>query len=585
MHQFAHHRMTFAARRFFGLVVIVAGLIGTASNSTYAAGETPQHIGAEAPALPESHLDSRFESTQFNAAQQAFSANFAQAEPARRPTAALDYAQFLISRMMLPEAQDLVEYSLNGATPGESERARAYLAMIDIMSGDQTAETEVPPALRLDPVWSVIASLSAGDSVETDMLRSASMQLERHSPAVAGRLVPVLFDAAVANKDIDFARNLLNAAETGTDLAGTSQMLLMRGLLARAERQNQNAFDFFAWASEHQDRAAAQARIALADMALENPDRAVRERVRDLLVEGLARWRGDGLALRMRALLARVSEDLGDAETAIISMASLHADHPDTPEAELAERRIAVILGQMAEAIEAEAMSLPDSLAMVRRLEPYMSAHAQRVEVRGALAERFARAGLTRAAEAEYADIWDGMLEKEQAEISPAFLDRLLLEQARRYQREDVPAAARNTIARRPAERSKELDPEFAKIELLAGGTPDKEEDPAVSLEIGRYALSRNNEEAALSALSRAGALPSAEGIHAARIAATQGRSNVSGYLQNLTGDSREKVARLTTIRAAEATPISPLSVEAARGIVERATSALEAVAALNTSD
>ncbi|MBR9862851.1 MAG: hypothetical protein GYB24_05345 [Rhodobacteraceae bacterium] len=577
--------MIFTARRFFGLVAVVAGLIGALSYPAYAADETPQHIEAEMPPLPESQLDTRFENTQFNTAQQAFSANFATAEPARRSTAALDYAQFLISWMMLPEAQDLVEYSLNGATQDESERARAYLAMIDILSGDRTADREVPAALRLDPVWSVVAGLSAGDSVETDLLRSASTRLERHSPAVAGRLVPVLFDAAVANKDLDFARSLLNASEMGTDLAGTSQMLLMRGLLARAERQNQNAFDFFAWASEHQDRAAAQARIELANMALENPDRAVRERVRDLLVEGLARWRGDALALRMRALLARVSEDLGDAETAIISMASLHADHPETPEAELAERRIAVILGQMAEAIEADAMSLPDSLAMVRRLEPYMSAHTQRVEVRGALAGRFARAGLTVAAEAEYADIWDGLLEQEQAEISPALLDRLLLEQARRYQREDIPAAARNSIARRPVERVKDLDPEFAKIELLAGGTPANEGDATVSLEIGRYALSKNNEDAALSALSRAGALPSAEGIHAARIAAARGQSDVSGYLQSLIGDSREKVARLTTIRAAEAPQISPLSVEAARGIVERATSALEAVAALNTSD
>ncbi len=591
MQQIVHLQTTHTIRGLIGCAAIaVASFCGSAIHARSAdvqpsQGAQPQHIDSAIDEMAKGPLETRLADIPFNAAQSQYVARFTDAPQAQRAAPALDYAQFLMGWLMLPEARDFASLALNSTDTALQDRAKATLAMIDVLSGISVPVDDFPRAMEQDPLWSVVLDLQAGASVTETRLHKAPSKLVQHSPAVSGRLVPIIFAAAIKAEDLDFARSLLNASVKGTDLEGTSDMLLMRGILARADGQNQTAFDFFAWASEHQDRAAAQARIELADMALEHPDRAVRERVRDLLVEGLARWRGDDLALRMRALLARVSEDLGDAETAIISMALIHADHPGTPEAELAERRIGVILNILGEAIEADAMSLEDSLAAVRRIEPYVSAQPERVLVHGALANRFSRAGLTLAAQAEYADIWDGLLETERDKIPPALLDRLILEQAKRYLREDIPAAARNEIYRRPAERLKSLDAEFAKIELFAGGKIPVTDNAPVALEIGRYALHRGDTAAALEALDQAGPLPATDGINAARIAASQGKTNVTDYLSDLSKERREHVVNLSKIRAAEAPDISPLSVEAARGIIERATVALDAVETLNASN
>lgn len=170
--------------------------------------------------------------------------------------------------------------------------------------------------------------------------------------------------------------------------------------LALAEDQDQMAFDFFAWAARGRDRAAAEARLELADLALETGSNDVLHRVQDLLMDSLPQWRGDSLALEVRVRLARIAEDLGDIEVALRTMSSIERDHAGTPEADLASDRIDVISGYLASLIESGSMPLPEAIKTFRNVEPYLGLHSNRIVAQAALAGQLEAAGLKQAADA-----------------------------------------------------------------------------------------------------------------------------------------------------------------------------------------
>lgn len=581
------------ARKLAGCAALASmALIGNGASaevSVYAGGAVPLHT----PAAIEARLDlgTRLDGTGFAAARARLDEIYTSAPANLRSSAALDYASFLISWMMLPEAASFIEAAQrDSAANGRTDpRAEAYLGMIRLLADAAPPPngSPVPEAVRNDPVWSVIADIQSGEEVSKTRIRTAAAGLTDHSRFVSGRLAPHLFKAAMDASDWDLARKILNAAQSGTDLEGTSQMLLMRGQLARAEGQQQMAFDFFAWAAEHQDRAAAEARIELAELALQNSERSVHERVRDLLAEGLPKWRGDSLALKMRAQLARVSEDLGDAETAVMTMALIEADHPGTPEAELAERRIKVILSHLGDAIALEAMGISEAVATVRRIEPYMAAHTERAAVRGALAHRLEAAGLTVAARAEFTDIWDSLLASERDQIAPDLFDRLVLEQAKQLVRQGTPGAALDLLRLRPDRRVASLDADYAKVVLEAGGVPDARGESAelISLEIARSALREGRDAMALAAMKSAGRLPAPEGIAATRLAAEQGQTAAEEYLERVPSPKRGHVEQLAGMRAADPPPITPLSTGTAQHILRSAATSIDAATALTAQN
>lgn len=593
LHLLPISRVPSKARKLAGCAALASlALVGSAAAaevSVYAGSAAPSFTPVAVEATP--NLGTRQDETGFVATRAELDDQYTSAPADQRSSAALDYAGFLISWMMLPEAASFIDAAQHdrGADDRADPRAEAYLSMIRLLSevSPPSDDFPVPATIRNDPVWSVIADIQSGEKVSKARIRNAAAGLTNHSRSVSGRLVPQLFKAAMEASEWDLARKILNAAQSGTDLEGTSQMLLMRGQLALAEGKQQMAFDFFAWAAEHQDRAAAQARIELAELALQNSERSVHERVRDLLAEGLPKWRGDELALKMRAQLARVSEDLGDAETAVMTMALIEADHPGTPEAELAERRIKVILNHLAEAISHDAMGISEAVATVRRIEPYMAAHAERAAVRGALAHRLEAAGLTVAARAEFTDIWDSLLASERDQIAPDLFDRLVLEQAKRLVREGTPGAALGLLQLRPDRRVASLDAEYAKVILQAGGEPDARGESAelISLEIARSALGDGRDVMALDAMNAAGRLPAPEGITATRLAAEQGQPAAEEYLAGVHSAKRGHVEQLAGMRAAEPPPIRPLSTGTAQHILQSADLSLKAAAALTAQN
>lgn len=93
---------------------------------------------------------------------------FLEAKGPERADHALDVAQFLISRAMLPEASSYIDLAADreGLKPVSLERrVVAYRAMIEILSArDVPAErTEIDPASMGSPMWLVAAKLHAGE--------------------------------------------------------------------------------------------------------------------------------------------------------------------------------------------------------------------------------------------------------------------------------------------------------------------------------------------------------------------------------------------------------------------------------------
>lgn len=432
-----------------------------------------------------------------------------------RPARQLDYAQFLIAGMMLPEARGVIKAVLaqtEGLDAAARDRATGYLAIVARLGGGVPAD--LPNAWKNDPLWPVVIG---GRPVGEDRLRSAFEALAGQSRAVATVVLPLLFDVARVAGHTAVAADMLAAAPAGTDLDGTGLLDLMRGRLAMMQGAEDLAFDTFARVAEGEDRAAAEARVALADMALERNDPSLLPQVSGLLQEGLVRWHGDDAALRLRVRLARVAEDMGDIPTAVEVMSMILREHPGTPEAGLADARIAVVTELLAGIIGDPAVSLDEALFTVRRLNPALAGRSGWLPARIALARRLADEGLSEAARAEYAAIAQSPSEALLG-VDPALSDAMAVEHAGLLVAAGDRAGARAVLDRRSYPRTPEQMAPFAALRLQAGSTAvlpglllsalkvdgaSEVADPAAQLALAEVALATGQPDAALAAFDR----------------------------------------------------------------------------------
>ncbi len=514
------------------------------------------------------------------------------AAPDLRLARQLDFAQFLIARMMLPEARGALAALPAEMDPLSADRAAGYLAIIARLSGGPPAA--LPPAWDEDPLWPVVLGPAPQEEAR---LRGAARALAQQTRDVATAALPLLVDTALASGHTTIAAEILAAAPAGTDLDGTGLLDLMRGQLALAQGAEDLAFDNFARVAEGHDRAAIEARIALADLALKRNDPALLPKVSDLLQEGLPRWRGDDAALRLRVRLARVAEDMGDIATAMDAMSMILREHPGTPEAELADTRLGVMAERLAQAIVDPATSLPEALADVRRLDLALSARVEWLGVRMALAQRLTDAGLIQAAKAEYAAI---TLPASTALPGgdPATLDTLAVKHATLLLGLGDDPAARAALDRRAFPQGSEQLSTLVALRLQAGGTTilpapllaaTKEEhvsrisDPEVQLALARVARMTGQTDAALAAydlgLDRA---DQTERLVASLTAAEIGDAARAGrYANGLTGDRAALRQAAVAALAAPRRSGESLSVSGASALITAAAEAGEAVDAL----
>lgn len=559
---------------------------------------TPADAGAvteaAAPILPEQAMTARF-GGEFAATRDFLVGAIVTATDAERSARALDYAQFLIAQMMLPEARSVTETVLaDGPTllAADHTRALGYQAIVTRLS-DGTVSA-LPQGWSDDPLWPVLA---AGQPLSGPPLRAAMSALADHSRAVANAALPLLFDAALVGGDTVAAAEILAAAPAGTDLDGTPLLDLMRGRLSLAQGAEDMAFETFARLSEGNDRPAAEARIALADMALARKDAALLPQVHQLLQDGLARWRGDATALRLRVRLARVAEDVGDVTTAIEVMSAIHHEHPRTPEAGLAGERIGVMVGHLTSAIADGDMSLQDAVEAVRRLDAAMAGRGAWVAARAALARRLEDAGLREAARAEYAAIALMPFDTLQS-ADPAVADRVTVRHAALLLDAGRDGAALAVLGRHTYPRDPEQMDRYIALRLAAGRTAilppmllsarkvagaDGVDDPAVQLSLARVAATTGQPDAALAAFDRGlTAADAPQRLTASRIAAEAGdKARADRFAGTLGGDRAALQQAVIQSLAAPRLSGQRLSVSGASALIGAARTAGESVDAL----
>lgn len=558
-------------------------------------GPAPVAMTTSAEPLPADHATTAQFDGPFPAVRDRLADAMLAAPAPDRAARSLDYAQFLIARMMLPEARGVVAALM--ARPDMTDdpsrhRAAGYAAIIARLGNGRTAD--LPAAWAGDPMWPAVVS---GRPVSAPQLRAAVAALSGHSREVATAVVPLLFDLALAKGDTVIAAEILASAPTGTDLEGTALLDLMRGRLALAQGGADMAFDTFARVAETQGLAAAEARIALADMALSRDDPALLPQVSRLLQDGLPRWRGDATALRLRVRLARVAEDMGDLATAVEVMSMIRHEHPATPEASLAEDRIGVMVGLLTDRIASAETPLAEALATVRRLDPSLTGRGGWIAARAALAARLEQAGLDEAARAEYAAL-ARLSPATLPDVDPAVLDRIALGHAALLLAAGKPSEAVAVLDRHSYPRRAEDGAGHAALRLTAGRTamlPDQLlaalkvaqakdiADPSVQLALAEVAVRAGQDGAALAAFDHgiAQADPS-DRMRAAMIAGMAGdAARAARYAQGLDGDRATARRSVIDSLAAPRRSGDRLSVSGATSLITAAEQAGAAVDAL----
>lgn len=521
-------------------------------------------------------------------------------DPRAEAALRLNYVQFLIAHMMVAEAQSILALlPLNGPNLDAVNRDRAlgYAAILSRLAGDPPT-APVPPIWSDDPLWSLFlaAPQESQEPGDTD-LRAALTGLSRQSRRVATAVLPELFDHALLRGDVGAAAEILAAAPAGTDLEGSPSLEFMRGRLALAQGAEEMAFDIFARVSEGRGEVAAYARLALADMALSRDDPTLLPQVRDLLRAGLSDWRGDEIALRLRVQLARVAEEITDDATAIEVMAMIFRDHPDTPEANLADERLGVLLDRIDGQLASGEMPLDEAVAMVRRLDPLVAWRGEWVSVRARLAERFQDAGLMKAALAEYSDIAALPAATLQG-ADPQVLDEAAHQLAGLLLANGDPTGALAALDRRLIPVSADLLIPAVGLRISANGTgdfpapflaaldvgePAEITDPAVQIGLAKSAQNIGDVTSALAAYDRSiqiASLP--ERVDAARLAGeTRDKDRADRYVGLLSGERGQRQGALVTGLVAEEPIEGPLSVSTAESIIAGAEAAGTAITAL----
>lgn len=217
----------------------------------------PKMPGAPTVRIADVYLTKR-DKVDFVQARKAAERRLAQATDEARADALLDYARLMISWTLLPEAASYLDQAERLDLDAlQGRKLRASRAMLAVLGGNETSAT------TLNPVWNAALRAGRSEQLDASAIRAAMVAMVDQSPDVAAVLTTTFFEHARENGNADLARDLVEYAATNTPLEGSSQIMLMRGQLAQLEGNREVAFDFYAWAGEGNDRAAAEARLAM----------------------------------------------------------------------------------------------------------------------------------------------------------------------------------------------------------------------------------------------------------------------------------------------------------------------------------
>lgn len=266
----------------------------------------------------------------------------ASAHAADRSAVMLDLAEIYLAQMLTSEAESFIEAVPIPDRTG-SDRYFALRDAVDLLRGRPVDDFEASPLIAREredaALWRSLFALATS---ENEMLRSnlegALIALSQQSRPVAIALLPLIAEAAIGLEDMVLASTSLDLIATVPELAQSSSAQYLRGRHQETLGNEKSALDEYFTASQAWDRYAARARIALADLAMQDGSVGALLAARDVLSAGAGAWRDDDTEIAALQRQAKVSGLLNEPIVALMAYRRILTRFPDSPEATEATR-------------------------------------------------------------------------------------------------------------------------------------------------------------------------------------------------------------------------------------------------------
>ena len=323
-----------------------------------------------------------------------------------RVSRTLDFAELLASHMMLQEAHSAVD-GVTPETEKNQKRQMALRAAILLLRGRTVEDFDDTPLAQDDrpdsAFWKTLNAISEGDPRALITYQTAGFGgVSYQSAAVVRGVLPALTEAAIETGNTDVATIALRLLDEIPDLSAASVGDYLRGRYAQSIDNDSTALKHYLKASGGFDRDAAKARLALAEMAIEDGGQGALLAARDTLADGASSWRGDSYELRVLYHLARLNESVGDDLEALLVHAQIMARFGLSDEAKesrvIADRLTAQIYAKGAD----DAVSLSEWMRVHLRIMPFLRFTPEFALHTETLADRALVLGGTELARKEY---------------------------------------------------------------------------------------------------------------------------------------------------------------------------------------
>ncbi|MCP4822130.1 MAG: hypothetical protein GY883_23350 [Shimia sp.] len=265
----------------------------------------------------------------------------------------LDFAEFLIAHMMLPEAQSILNVVAQGDDPVPM-RLHAMRDAVALLNGDLPQDPSRSPLFvpqREDrDLWLTLNALATNDSLAlSERLPAAFDGLGRQSRPIVQAVLPVFVEAAIALENKDLATAAVPLIDGVPHLSGTSYGQYLYGRYAQLMGNNKTALDAYLAASSGFDRASARARLAMADMALADGGQGALLAARDTLAVSDDAWRGDHFELQVLLRQAEILTRLKEPVDGLLAFGKVMSRFPLTDEAARAMPQAQALLDEVYE--------------------------------------------------------------------------------------------------------------------------------------------------------------------------------------------------------------------------------------------
>lgn len=267
----------------------------------------------------------------------------------RQEVLILDIAELYLTHMLVQEAAEILE-GARPENPALEERHRALSDAAQLFLGNQIAFADSPLNRPERPDRAFWASLQAIASSDIGLLERHLAEsfagLGQQSRAVLRQMLPVFTEAAIELGLPDHARGALEVFDQFPDLAGAPVAHYLQGRMEQQRGNDASALEAYLEAVTGWDQWAVRARLAVADMSLENGSEGALLAAQSVLDEGAEAWRGGRFEREVLRRLARVYGARGLDVEELLVLGKLLSRFPNAPSAGATEARVEMLLAR-----------------------------------------------------------------------------------------------------------------------------------------------------------------------------------------------------------------------------------------------